>query len=199
MKLLQTIESSIKYCTNSHAEFDQTSADLDLEISSKNDLLEKFNFEKNLYHAAICHKEKEISTMEYIVLQKNPADFANYEFLFKKEMEIYNKMKVENNYLFSKGDSVTEELKEMIKIYKEIAHIELEKTKEGFLKIIFFRDIKPNFEGGSLVVEIKEGTFKVISVFPRIKITSFEEELKVSQNFTLFLTKVANEFLKELK
>ncbi len=159
---------------------------------------EKLNLEKSILQAAISHKEKEISAMEYIVLQKNPADFANYEFLFKKEMEIYNKMKVDNNFLFSKGEGIVEELKEMIRVYKEIAQIELEKTKEGFLKIIFFRGLKPNFEG-NLVVEIKEGSFKVISVYPRIKITSFEEELKVSQNFTLFLTKIANEFLKELK
>ncbi len=159
---------------------------------------EKLNLEKSILQAAISHKEKEISAMEYIVLQKNPADFANYEFLFKKEMEIYNKMKVENNFLFSKGEGIVEELKEMIRVYKEIAQIELEKTKEGFLKIIFFRGLKAEFEG-NLVVEIKEGSFKVISVYPRIKITSFEEELKVSQNFTLFLTKIANEFLKELK
>jgi hypothetical protein len=58
----------------------------------------------------------------------------------------------------------------MIKTYKEVAHIELEKTKEGFLKIIFFRNV-PNsklHDGASLTVEIKEGSFKIISIFPQI-------------------------------
>ncbi len=180
-------------------QFLQKKNDFEVKAKQLHDLEDKLNLEKSILQAAISHKEKEISEMEYIVLQKNPADFANYEFLFRKEMEIYNKMKVENNFLFSKGDGIVEELKEMIRVYKEIAQIDLEKTKEGYLNIKFFRGLKPNYEGANLVVEIKEGSFKVISVYPRIKINIFEEELKVSQNFTLFLTKIANEFLKELK
>lgn len=137
--------------------------------------------------------------MEYIVLQKNPAEFANYEFLFKKEMEIYDRMKSGNYSMFSKGEGVLQELKEMIEIYKKVAHIDFEKTKEGYLKIQFFKGVKPDYDGGYVVVEIKDGTFNIISVYPKIKITSYEEELKVTQNFTLFLTKIAHEFLKELK
>jgi hypothetical protein len=139
--------------------------------------------------------------MEYLVLQKIPDEFKSLEFLLKKEVEIHNKMKMENQFTSVKNDSLAAEIEEMTKVYKFIAHIDLEKTKEGFLKIIFFKNI-PNSklqEGASVTVEIKEGTFKIISIFPQIKFTAYEDELQNSHNFTLFLTKIANEFLKYIR
>jgi hypothetical protein len=139
--------------------------------------------------------------MEYLVLQKLPSEFSNFDFLFKKELEIHNKMKMENSFLYSKNEALASELKDMIKTYKEVAHIELEKTKEGFLKIIFFKNV-PNsklHDGASLTVEIKEGSFKIISIFPQIKISHLVEELAAGNNFTLFLIKLANEFIKFIK
>ena len=48
-------------------------------------------------YSSISCKEREINEMEYLVLQRIPSEFANFEFLFKKELEIHNKMKMENN------------------------------------------------------------------------------------------------------
>jgi hypothetical protein len=178
-----------------------TKNELDSAIKSQSENLVKLDLERNLLISAINNKEKEISEMEYLVLHKLPTDFKNFDFLFKKELEIHNKMKMENIGQLSKNEDLASELKEMIKIYKETAHIELEKTKEGYLKITFFKGIPESklSDGASVVVEIKEGSFKIISLFPNIKITLIEEELAVTHNFTLFLTKLANEFIKYIK
>lgn len=169
------------------------------KLQSEN--LHRFSVEKDLLNSVISSKEKEISEMEYLVLQKLPTEFSNFELIFKKELEIHNKMKMENSSIYSKNEALASELKDMINKYKQVADIELEKTKEGFLKINFFRGI-PNsklHDGASLTVEIKEGSFKIISVFPQIKISHYEEELSQGNNFTLFLTKIANDFIKFIK
>lgn len=172
--------------------------EIDNSIRMNNELALKFDIEKNIFYSSISAKEKQISEMEYLVLQKLPTEFSSFEFLFNKELEIHNKMKMENNNLYNANEALSNELQEMIKVYKSVAHIDLEKTKEGYLKITYFKDLKNTKfpDGAHLVVEIKEGGFKIISVFPQIKITHFEEELQNSHNFTLFLTKLANEFLK---
>jgi len=170
-------------------------------LKSENELLLKLDIERNILYSSISSKEREINEMEYLVLQRIPSEFANFEFLFKKELEIHNKMKMENNFTFTKNDAITSELKELIKLYKEISLVDLEKTKEGYLKVSFFKNTK-NLklpDGAYIIVEIKEGNFQIISYFPQIKISSFEEELHISHNFTLFLTKIAIEFLKFLK
>lgn len=161
----------------------------------------KLDVERSALYSTISSREKEISEMEFLVQQKLPSEFANFEFLFNKELEIHNKMKTENSFLFKQNENLSNELKEMINIYKGIAHIDLEKTKEGYLKITYFKNIKNSKlpEGAYIVVEIKDKGFKIISVFPQIKLDQFEEELQNSHNFTLFLTKLANEFLKYIK
>lgn len=174
--------------------------DLDNSIKNNNDTLNKLEVEKNLLLSLNAIKEKEIQEMEFLVLKTLPGELVNLEYLLNKEIEINNKLKTENNYLLSKNEDITQDLQTMINYYKEIANIDLEKTKEGYLKIIFFRNINFKFpEGANLIVEIKNGLFKIISIFPHIKITAYEEELQVTQNFTLFLTKLANEFLKFMK
>lgn len=184
-------------------EFDNTITnernDIENSIKTTNDTATKLELEKNTLEALISLKEKSITEMEHLVLQKLPAEFSNFEYIFKKELEIHNKMKTENNFLYSKNDAITKELREMIKVYKEVANIDIEKTNEGYLRISFFKNIKSEtfpIEGGSLIVEIKENNFKIISIFPEIQISIFEKELQHTRNFTLFLAKIANEFLK---
>jgi hypothetical protein len=151
-----------------------------------------------MLYSAISSKEREINEMEFLVLQRLPSEFANFEFLFNKELEIHNKMKMENNSNLNKNEKIAIELKELIKVYKEISLVDLEKTKEGYLKVSFFKSIKNSNlpDGAYIIVEIKEGSFQIISYYPQIKISDYEEELHQSHNFTLFLTKIALEFLK---
>src|SRR5690349_9445914 len=106
-----------------------------------NELSIKLDIERNILYTAISNKEREISELEFLVTQKLPSEFSNFEFLFKKELEIHNKSKTENNQLLSKNENLTKELREMIKIYKDTACIDLEKTKEGYLKLTFFKGL----------------------------------------------------------
>jgi hypothetical protein len=167
-------------------------------IKANNEVYLKLELEKNMIKDSISSKDREISELEFLVLKKLPSEFSDFEYLLKKEIEIYNKAKMENNNIYQKNEKLAGELKEMINIYKKIAHLDLEKTKEGYLKIIFFKNI-PNSkipEGANIVIEILENNFNIISVHPKIKITPLDEELQNSHNFTKFLTKLANEFLK---
>lgn len=151
-----------------------------------------------MLNSAISSRSREVYELECHVIQKIPQEFQDYDFLFNKEIEIHNRSKSENYSIFLKNESLLKELKEMIEIYKGIANIDLQKTKEGYLKIIFFKNIKNTKlqDGAHLIVEIQEGNFKIISIFPQIKISHFEDELHNSHNFTYFITKLANEFLK---
>lgn len=181
----------------------QKQAEIDNNIRIENEKLIKLDLEKSLLYSKIASSERDINELEYYVLQKLPQEFANFEFLFNKELEIHNKIINENKYSSQKKESLIKELKEMVKIYKEAAHVDIEKTKEGNLKLTFFKNcIKSKvFDSCDIIVEIKDGRFKIISLYPDIRdrISQFEEELQTGHNFTLFITKVANEFLNYIK
>jgi hypothetical protein len=190
---------------NDFNDFEQTinnnRNEIENSIKSDNEVLLKLDIERNILYSSISAKEREINEMEFLVLQRLPSEFANFEFLFNKEVEIHNKMKMENNSNYNKSEKITAELKDLIKVYKEISLVDLDKTKEGYLKVSFFKNIKNSniSDGAYIIVEIKEGSFQIISYYPQIKISTFEEELQNSHNFTLFLTKIALEFLKFIK
>jgi hypothetical protein len=168
--------------------------ELDNAQRTNNELNEKLELEKNVLYDTISLKEKELEQTEYLVFHKLPSDFSNFEFLFDKEKEIHNKMKLEHNNLLVRNETLKKELINMIKTYKETASISLEKTKEGFLRLTFYNlDIKG--KESYIVVEIKEGNFKVIEKYPNLNIYQLEEELQVNCNFTVFMTKLANLFI----
>lgn len=159
------------------------------------------DIEKSMLVSAIKSKEHEIGDMEYIVKHKLPQEHSHFQYLCKKEQEINSKMQTENNYLYNKNESLADEIKNMLKIYKEVSFLELEKTKEGFLKLILFKELgHQRFpKGAHVVVEIRQGKFQIISTYPQLNVSQYEEELSKTHNFTLFVSKVAQEFLAFFK
>ena len=153
----------------------------------------KIEFEKQLLNTIITEKEKHISEMEYLVFKKLPNEFSNFEFLLKKETEIHNKMKSENNQVGYKNEDIINEIKQMIKIYKDAADIDVSKTDDGCLMIVF-KNLLENKKDAYIILEVKNG-YKVIDIYPKINITHYEEELEKTRNCTLFLCKLANAFI----
>jgi hypothetical protein len=80
--------------TTSKKNISITKSEVDLSSKLQSENLHRYNVEKDLLISATSSKEKEISEMEYLVLQKLPSEFSNFDFLFKKELEIHNKMKM---------------------------------------------------------------------------------------------------------
>lgn len=178
-------------------EADISSERLDLEsiYRHNNGTLEKLELERNLLNSTLSIKEREILNTEDLVLKKLPLEFSNFEFLYKKEVEIYNKMKLEHGNFLQKNDLILKEVKEMLKIYKEIANIDIKKTEEGFLKI-FFYNLNNFSKECYLTIEIKGGNYKIINVYPAItNINILEEELQITHNFSLFICKLVNTFI----
>jgi hypothetical protein len=103
-------------------------------------------------------------------------------------------MKSENNTLGVDYQETINELKEMIKIYKDAANIDISRTDSGFLKIVF-KNIIPGNKEAYLILELKN-QYKVIEVFPKINTSHLEAELEKSRNCTNFIVSLANEFIK---
>jgi hypothetical protein len=157
----------------------------------------KSEVEKELLNAIIAEKEKQISEVEFLIFNKLPSEFSNFEFLLKKETEIHNKMKSENNTIGIDYQETISELKEMIKIYKDAANIDICRTDSGCLKIIF-KNLIPNNKEAYIILELKN-QYKVIEIFPKMNISQLEEELEKSRNCTNFIVSVANEFIQLYK
>jgi hypothetical protein len=170
-------------------------------VRTSNDTLKKLDFEKNLLYSTIASKEREIDEIEFVLQHKLPNELENLEYLYQKELEIQEKQNLEHQYTFNNKDALLQQLKDMLKVYKETSHIDIEKTKENHLKIIFFRDCLKNNKDFLyecyVVVEIQEDKFYILKIFPEIKdLLALQNELNSTNNFTLFLTKIANEFLR---
>ena len=176
------------------SEINNEKMELDNTQRMNTEILEKLDLERTMLFSTIAMKEKEIEETENLVLKKLPQEFSNLEFLFNKEVEIYNKVKLEHNSVLTKNDQLQNELLELIKIYKETASINIEKTKEGFLKLIFL-NLNTQGKESYIIVEIKEGNFRVKEIYPHFNTSQIEEELYSNHNFTLFITKIANGFL----
>jgi hypothetical protein len=168
--------------------------DLNEKIQMTSEKYMKSEVERDLLNGIITEKEKQINEIEFLIFNKLPSEFSNFEFLLKKETEIHNKMKSENNTLGVDYQETLNELKEMIKIYKDAANIDICRTDSGYLKIIF-KHLIPENKDAYLILELKN-QYKVIEVFPKINISHLEEHLEKSRNCTSFIVSLANEFIK---
>jgi hypothetical protein len=145
--------------------------------------------------SALETKERLVQELEDLVINKLPTEFKNFDFLYKKELEINNKIKQENSQKNKEKEDFTNCLKDLLKVYKEVSMIAISKTDKGYLKINF-NNIAKNGKEVYIVLQVMND-YKIIELYPsNINISSLEEELMKTKNFTLFLAKLANELIK---
>ena len=144
--------------------------------------------EKETLESSINIKTKEISSMENLVLKKLPNEYSSFEFLYKKEVAIHQKIKIEKTNYKGEKDMLIQEINETIDLYKNVSGLKLEKTNEGLLRIDFFQGKKDS--KFFLVLEVVGNLFKVVEIFPQCETKKYEVELNQDKNLTLFLAKI---------
>jgi hypothetical protein len=127
-----------------------------------------------------------------MVLNKLPAEVKNFEFLYKKELEVNTQLK--QVMMIEKREDFTQVLMNMLRIYKQISMLSISKTDRGYLKVNFKNLSQDNRDVYVILQVLNE--YKVIEICPNINIKHLEDELTTNKNFTIFLTKLASEILK---
>jgi hypothetical protein len=147
---------------------------------------------------AIEAKEKLVQEMEHQIFVKLPTEYKNFEFLYKKELEINNKIKQD---LAQKGvvkKDFTNYIKNLLQVYKDISMLSISRTENAHLKINFNGLAKqPTIPEVYVILQVLV-EYRLIEVCPNINLKHLAEELSINKNFTLFLTKLANELIKYL-
>ena len=163
-------------------------------LAQSKEKLSKAQYENNVILQNTSDiKEKAIQDLEDLVYNKLPTELKNFEVLYKKELELNTKFKNENLRKDNKED-FSKILKDMLRVYKQISMISISKTDKGYLKINFFNLTDDNREV-YIILQVL-GDYKFIELCPNINIKHLEEELTQTKNFTLFLTKLANELIR---
>jgi hypothetical protein len=169
---------------------------LNLEQGLLSEAIRSNTFENDENKKSFTHYDEEIKKLEYI---RN------------KELEINQSTKKDGTFYQKKHEELINDVKELIWIYKKVAGVDIEKTKDGYLKIAFFKSAIQKFAedneykysflkgtGAYLLLEVKDGMFKIIQICPEIRYSNYEDNLKQTHNLTLFLMKIACDFEKLL-
>ena len=112
-----------------------------------------------------------------------------------KETEMIDKMKLENQEIVLTEKDVYEELEENIRLYKEFSGMDVEKTEDGFLKIIF-NNLNVEKIDAYVKLEIKNNMYIIVDIFPKIDYRHLQEMLKSNINFTYFLGSLVENFIQ---
>jgi hypothetical protein len=161
-------------------------------IKAKENTL-KSEYENNyILTNRIESKTRKTKELEEVVLNKLPAEYKNFEYLFKKELELNYRIKQDSQNL--KEEDYTANLKNQLRVYKEISMISISKTDKGYLKV-HFRNIDEDNREVYIVLQVLN-EYRVIEIYPTLNIRHLEDELMTNKNFTVFLTKLANELIK---
>jgi hypothetical protein len=147
---------------------------------------------------AIEVKEKLVQEMENQIFVKLPAEYKNFEFLYKKELEINNKIKQD---LAQKGvikKDFSNYIKNLLQVCKEISMLSISRIENAYFKINFNGLAKqPTIQEVYVILQVLV-EYRLVEVCENINLKHLAEELAINKNFTLFFTNLANEFIKYL-
>lgn len=177
-----------------------------LEINSKREELDKKIKEYNeIYQELLLEAEASKMILDLKRLQKFNIKKTELENINKhiqdlkvildKETEMIDKMKSENQEIVLTEKDVYEELEEHIRLYKEFSGMDVEKTEDGFLKIIF-SNLNIEKIDAFVKLEISNSGYSIVDIFPKIEYRHLQELLKSNTNFTYFLASLVENFIQ---
>ena len=177
-------------------------ANFELQIKKIKDEQYKIELEKNIIESSISIQQKEIKELSQLVFNKLPNEFSSFQFLYKKENEINEKIKLEkkNSEYNNSNEIIKKEIQGIIDLYKEVSGINIAKTKEGLLQITIFPNVPLTVDQCYILIEIVDNKYKIVGINPVFKFNEYEDALNNNKNFTLFLASIiVKEFCKYLK
>lgn len=186
----------------SHNDYKTQKANFDLQIKKIKDEQYKIELEKSIIESSISIQQKEIKELSQLVFNKLPNEFSSFQFLYKKENEINEKIKLEkkNSEYNNPNEVIMKEIQGIIDLYKEVSGINIAKTKEGLLQIKIFPNVPLTIDQCYILIEIVDNKYKIVGINPVFKFNEYEDALNKNKNFTLFLASIiVKEFCKYLK
>jgi hypothetical protein len=123
---------------------------------------------------------KEIDSLKNI-LQKE-IDFSN-----NLEYQQYDKPEMEKILL--------NDLKNMIQNYKDFSNMDILRTDDGCLKLVFYY-LNLNNTNAFIKLELKNNSYHINDIFPRVDYKSLEKILRKNNNFTVFLAHLVKSFME---
>lgn len=186
----------------SYNDYKTLKANYELQIKKIKDEQYKIELEKSIIESSISIQQKEIKELSQLVFNKLPNEFSSFQFLYKKENEINEKIKLEkkNSEYNNPNEILIKEIQGIIDLYKEVSGINITKTKEGLLQITIFPNIPLTVDQCYILIEIVDNKYKIVGINPAFKFNEYEDALNKNKNFTLFLASIiVKEFCKYLK
>ena len=177
-------------------------ANFELQIKKIKDEQYKIELEKNIIESSISIQQKEIKELSQLVFNKLPNEFSSFQFLYKKENEINEKIKLKkkNSEYNNSNEIIMKEIQGILDLYKEVSGINIAKTKEGLLQITIFPNVPLTVDQCYILIEIVDNKYKIVGINPVLKFNEYEDALNNNKNFTLFLASIiVKEFCKYLK
>lgn len=169
--------------------------ELDQKIKDYTEVYQELKLETQASEMILNLKKLQKYNIKKTELENIDKHITDLEVILEKETEMIDKMKLENQEIVFTEKDVYEELEEQIRLYKEFSGMDVEKTEDGFLKIIFSN---LNFEkiDAYVKLEISNNAYKIVDIFPKIDYKHLQEMLKLNSNFTYFLASLVENFIQ---
>lgn len=134
---------------------------------------------KILVNEELENVNKEIESLKNI-LQKE-IDFSN-----NLEYQKYDKPETEKILL--------NDLRNMIQNYKDLSNMDILKTDDGCLKIVFYY-LNLNNTNAYVKLKLKNNSYQIVDIFPRVDYRNLEKILRKNCNFSIFLAHLVKSFI----
>lgn len=119
-----------------------------------------------------------------------------YQAILDKELDLFEKIKSENEDILNDQTQISQDLNDALNLYTEFSHLDVVKTEQGHMKIIF-SDLNTNKIDAHVKLEIKNNSYQILETFPKIECKNIQSLLKT--NFTTFLAQIALNFIEFFK
>lgn len=169
-------------------------AELDLKIKELNDIYQELLLENQASEMILNLKKHQRYNIKKIELENINKQIQELKIILDKETEMIDKMKLENQEIVLTEKEVYEEIEEHIRLYKEFSGMDVEKTEDGYLKIIF-SNLNVERIDAYVKLEIINNSYNIIDIFPMIDYKHLQDLLKSNCNFTYFLTSLVDNFI----
>ena len=179
---------------NFQVETDNILNDLSLKADKCNQIGQELQLEKSTIELILEKKKSQFKKMKNEILPNLMKKIKDFDLILKKEMEINRKIKTENHEILQNKSEIFEELNEWLLFYKEFSNLDIKKTEDGYLLIIF-KNLSKNNKEAYLKFEITNNFYEIKEIFPKIDYKLSQEILKKNKNFTHFLASIADSFI----
>lgn len=180
---------------NFQLEINSKREELDKKIKEYREIYQELKLEKEASEMILNLKKLQKYNIKKTELENLNKHIQDLKIILDKETEMIDKVKTENQEIVLSEKDVYDELEEHIRIYNEFSGMDVEKTEDGFLKIIF-SNLNIEKIDAYVKLEICNNAYKIVDIFPKIDYRHLQELLKSNSNFTYFLASLVENFIQ---